>query len=62
VQLGRNQNSTLWVQPGRGYRISMSLKSSGRLLRTIAVHHFDSAGKEIRKAIVVPRKLVNLVV
>jgi len=52
VQLGRNKDSLLCIEPQRAYRASMVLKSSGRLLRTIAVHFFDQAGKEIRKDMV----------
>ena len=49
VQLGRNKDSLLCTEPQRAYRVSMYLKCQGRLLRTIAVHHYDQAGKLIRK-------------
>lgn len=52
VQLGRNKDSLLCIQAQRAYRASMVLKSSGRLLRTIAVHYYDQAGKTLRKDMV----------
>lgn len=52
VALGRSPDVPILAEPGRAYRISMALKSGGRLLRTIAPHYLDAAGKSLGRDMV----------
>ena len=52
VALGQGPQTPILVQPGRAYRISLVLKSSGRLLRTIAPHYLDAGAKTLGRDMV----------